>query len=131
MKFRLNINDKSFNYYALGDTNIVNSDVSMFFGALIGYKIFENKNLSIIPKFGVAFETIGLNLPDNVENPDKKTFDIGTMQLSIGLTAMRPIFKRNYIGLGINYHYSPYHLDKNLVTKFDNNLLSTELIFIL
>jgi len=32
IKFRININDGSFNYYALGDTNHVNSDVSIFFG---------------------------------------------------------------------------------------------------
>jgi len=129
MKLRLNINDKTFEYYALNDTINVNSKNSGFLGALIGFKIIENKNLSLIPKFGIALETIEFDLPDNVQNPDNKIFNIGTLQLSIGLTAMTPIFRRNYIGLGISYHYSPYQLDKNLVTKIDNNVLSTELIF--
>lgn len=129
MKYRLNINDKSFKYFALEDTINVNSAYSLILGVLIGYKVYETKKLSLIPKFGIAFESIEFGLPNYVQNPDKKTFNISTFQLSIGLTAMKPIFRRNYIGLGISYHYSPYQLDKNLVTKIGNNLLSTELIF--
>lgn len=130
LKFRININDNSFKYYALGDTNNVNSDVSIFGGALIGYKIYESKNLILVPKFGIGVEVVGTGISENKNNSQNKTYhDIETVHLSLGLSAMTPVFKKNYIGLGINYHYCPYSIDKNLLTKFDNNLFSTELFW--
>jgi hypothetical protein len=130
IKFRININDGSFNYYALGDTNHVNSDVSIFFGGLIGYKIYECKKFILIPKFGVGLESVSTGISEKMNNSQDKTYhDIETIHFSFGLSAMTPVFRKSYIGIGINYHYCPYQFDTNLYTKFDNNLISTEIFW--
>jgi hypothetical protein len=128
IKFRININDKSFNYYALGDTNNVNSDVSVFFGGLIGYKIYESKKLVLVPKFGIGLESVDTGISEKEsKNEDETYYNIETIHLSLGLSAMTPVFRKSYIGVGINYHYCPYNTDHDLLTEFSNHLISTEL----
>jgi len=130
IKFRMNINDDSFYYYALQDTNFVNSDVSIFFGGLFGYKIFENEKLILVPKFGLGLESVSTKISEKKKNTQDITYhNIETIHLSFGLSAMTPVFKKSYLGLGINYHYCSYQLDKNLLTKFDNNLMSAEIFW--
>lgn len=130
IKFRININDGSFNYYALGDTNHVNSDVSIFGGVLIGYKIYESKKIILVPKFGIGIESVGTGISEKKNNSQDKTYhDVETIHLSFGLSAMTPVFRKSYVGVGINYHFCPYQLDKNLYTKFENNLISTEIFW--
>lgn len=130
MKIRININDDSFNYYALGDTNHVNSDVSIFFGGLVGYKFYESKKLILISKFGLGLESVSTGISETKKNSQDKTYhDIETFHFSLGLSALTPVFQKNYIGIGINYHFCPYQIDKNLLTEFDNNLISTEIFW--
>ena len=127
-KFRLNLNDGSFKYYAKGDTNQVNSATSIFLGGLIGYKIYESDKLILVPKLGIGLESVDTGITEKGKNSDtEKSKDIETLHLSLGMSAMTPVFKTSYIGIGINYHYCPYQWDKNLLTKLDNNLLSTEI----
>lgn len=130
MKVRLNINDDSFNYYALGETNLVNSDYSIFFGGLIGYKIYESKNMILMPKFGIGLESIDTGLSEKKKNSaDTTYYNIETIHLSLGFSAMIPVFNKSYLGFGINYHYCPYQLDAGLINKFDNDLISTEIFW--
>lgn len=130
MKFRMNINDASFNYYALGDTNYVNSAVSVFFGGSIGYKIYESEKLILVPKLGIGLESVDTGISEQLTNSqEEKEHDIETIHLSLGLSAMTPVFKRSYVGIGFNYHYCPYQWDKNLLNKFENNLVSAEVFW--
>jgi hypothetical protein len=130
IKFRFNINDGSFNYFALGDTNFVNSDLSIFFGGTIGYKIYESEKLILIPKVGIGLESVDTGLSEPINNSQEtKEFDIETLHLSFGLSAMTPVLRRSYLGVGLNYHYCPYQWDKNLLNKFENNLLSAEVFW--
>lgn len=130
MKIRININDGSFNYYALGDTNHVNSDFSVFFGGLVGYKIYESEKLILVPKFGIGLESVSTGISERKNNSQDKTYhDIETFHFSFGLSAMTPVFRKDYVGIGINYHYCPYQIDKNLYTKLGNNLISTEIFW--
>jgi len=130
IKLRLNISDRSFDYYALGDTNNVNSDVSIFFGGLVSYKLYESEKLILLPKLGIGLESVDTGLSEKKGNSDDKEYhDIETIHLSLGLSAMTPIFRKSYLGLGINYHFCPYGLDDNLHTDFDNNLISAELFW--
>lgn len=129
-KIRININDDHFNYYAMGDTNYVNSETTLFLGALVGYKIYESKKLILMPKFGIGLESVSTGLSEAKKNSEDKTYhNSETIHLSLGLSAMTPVFRKSYIGIGINYHYCPYQTDKKLLTKFDNNLISTELFY--
>ena len=119
LKFRLNMNDKPFDYQAFGTLNSVNSDVSIFLGGLFSYKLFDTERLKLLPKFGIGLEVIETGLSSEDEPGvklanDKEYHDLRTIHLSFGITAMTPIFKKRYLGFGINYHYCPYGLDQNL-----------------
>ncbi len=130
MKFRININDESFDYYALGDTNNVNSDASVFFGAIFRYKLYESEKFIVLPSARIGVESVSTGLSEKKANSDEKEYhDVTTVHLSLGISAMTPIFRKSYIGLGLNYHFCPYGLDNNLHTDFDNNLVSAELFW--
>jgi len=130
MKIRININDDSFIYYALDDSNKVNSDVSVFFGVQFGYKIAASKNLILIPKIGIGLETVDTGIESSSYEEEESTYyNLETAHFSIGLTAMKPVFKKGYTGIGINYHYCPYQIDNNLLTKIYPHLFSAELVY--
>ncbi|MEN8929453.1 MAG: hypothetical protein ABF242_03150 [Flavobacteriales bacterium] len=130
MKFRINTNDQSFDYYANEDTNSVNSEATFFVGALFSYKIYESEKLMLFPKVGIGLEAVQTKIPDEQENSDNNSYhSIETLHLSIGFSAMTPVFNRNYLGLGINYHYSPYNSDDNLLTEINPSQISAELFF--
>jgi hypothetical protein len=129
MKIRINTNDQDFTYYALGKPNLVNSDMSVYIGGFLGYKLFENKTLTIIPKLGAGLESVNTGLSQQINNHEEEYFNVETLHLSLGISLMLPISAKNYIGIQLDYNYSPYELDKNLVTSFDNNALSCEFFF--
>jgi len=129
-KFRININDQSFQYYALGTTNTVNSGASFFLGTIVGYKIFESKNLIITPKVGIGLESVSTGLYEKKDNNNNDVYySVETMHLSAGISFMKPIFRKNYYGIEFTYHYCPYGWDKNLLTPFNNSSFSGELFF--
>ena len=123
VKFRININDKDFDYFALGEMHNVNSDVSIFFGGLIGYKIYESKQLVLIPKFGVGLESVDTGISEkNDKGDDTKYHNVETIHLSLGMSALTPIFRKQHLGFELSYHYTPYQLVENLHTKFNNKI---------
>lgn len=130
MKIRAHVNDKNFDFIALGDTNNVNSDLGFLVGLSLGYKVYESKQFSLIPKIGIGLEYIDTGLEGySDQSNEPEYYNIETLHTSFGIAIMKPIFRRNYIGLEINYHYCPYNWEKNLVTKFDNSAYSAEIIF--
>jgi len=128
-KLRFNINDESFKYYESNQINEVNSPSSAFFGIQAGYKLLQSKHLIIIPKAGFGVESVSTGLETTSKNSDDSFSAIETLHLSIGMSALSPLMYKGYIGFGINYHYCPYHLDKNLLTQIDNHLISAEMFY--
>ncbi len=127
VKVRYNNSDKDFQYSAKGDTILVNSNYTIFFGAFVGYKIFDNKEFIILPKIGIGLESVNAKplQKKNYDEPD--TYEINTLHLSLGLSVIKKIFTYRYIGIQFNYHYCPYQFNKNLLTSFNNNLFSCEI----
>ncbi len=129
-KIRINLNDNEFKYYALGDTNLVNSGTSIFLGGFLGYTLFSNDKITIIPKIGIGLEDVDTGLSRDKDNSDQtEYFNLKTIHLSGGITAMVPVRIANFIGLGLSYHYCPYQWDKNLYTKISNHQISAELFY--
>jgi hypothetical protein len=132
VKLRLNINDKSFDYYALEKVNTVNSNTAIFGGFIGSYKLFEtNKNL-ILGKIGLGAENVltGLSIKTKTGSSyENESFDLETIHLSVGFSYAKTIKFSKYIGVGINYHLTPYGWDKNLKTKLDNSALSLETFY--
>ena len=130
IKMRINMNDKNFEYDALEQLNTVNSNMSTQMGINMGYKIFENDKLIIIPKIGVGFESVDTGLSeDKGDNQSKDYFNLKTVHLSGSIATMIPIFKTKYIGVELGYHYTPYQLDQNLATPIDTSAISAELLY--
>ncbi len=131
IKYRLNLWDNHFDFYALDKTNNADSNSSAFLGVLIGYKIYESKNIIVLPKFGIGAETVDTGISDNEnnDNSNRSYYNVETIHFSLGLTVMTPIFKTSHLGFGINYHYCPYSLEKDLYTTFNENLLSAEVFW--
>lgn len=127
IKARININDKNFNYYALGDTNNVNSESSIFFGGIFGYQVYKNQKLRIIPKVGIGIESVDTGISEKKSRDETKYYDVETIHLSAGISLMVPVLKRNYIGIELNYHFTPYQLVDNLHTKFNSSAISSEI----
>jgi len=129
-KFRRNIHDDSFDYFALEKNNQVNSKYSLFFGGLVGYKVIESEKLILTPKFGLGFETVDTGISEKKRNSAEETsYNLETANFTVGISAMTPVFRRSYLGIGINYHFCPYNLDKNLLTKIESNLMSIEIFW--
>ena len=130
---KFNTNDKDFLYYAYDKINTVNSKTTIFLDIYTGYKLYDGKKLIFIPKLGIGYESMGTGLWEwiiNEYDEDIKEYNnLETINLSAGFSAMTPIFAKNYIGLSLNYHYSPYHRNKKLHTKINNNALNCELFF--
>lgn len=130
IKFRINRNDKSFYYYALGDTNYVNSDESVFFGGIFRYSLYNKPKLRVSSDLGVGLESVSTGLSKQKDHStEKEYYHLRTIHLSFGFSAITPIYGNHSIGLGINYHYCPYQLDRNLHSTIDNNLMSVEVFW--
>ena len=130
---KFNIDDEDFLFYAHNNINTVNSKATLFLDAYVGYKIYDNKKLILIPKLGIGFDSTGTGQKEwtiNEENEEViKYLNLETFNFSAGLSAMIPIFAKNYIGLSLSYHYTPYNINKKLHTEFNNNAMNLELFF--
>ncbi len=130
ISFRVNNNSEPFKYNISGDTMTTKSELTFLFGGTIGYKIFENKHIMMVPKFGIGGEGVGTELSKiNTKTQEKESVGISALHLSLGMTAYIPVISRQYLGIGLTYHFCPYNLDKNLITKFDQHAVSFDVSF--
>ncbi len=130
LKVRFNMNDRTFNYYAMDRLNEVDSKSNLNFGFSVSRRINRSEKFRIYPKAGLGLEVIHTGLSERKNGEDEDThYDLTTFNLTTGFLFLSPIHKRDYLGLGINYHLCPYGLDKNLKTPISNSLLSTELVY--
>ena len=130
VKVRVNVNDKPFDYYAMGEVNEVDSDYGILIGTTAGYKVFDNEKFIVLSKAGVGVEIINTGLSESKEDCEEDTYyDLEMVHLTAGIAVMTPVFKSSNIGMGLNYHFCPYGLEKKLKTPIENNLVSTELFF--
>lgn len=130
LNLTINTNNKHFNYIAMGDTNRVKSDVTVMFGAAAGLKLIEKKNLTIFAKFGAGLVNVDTGLSETKPGKDEtKYYSVSAFHGSGSLSALVPVFRKNYLGLELSWHYCPYQMDKKLLTRFDNHSVSTQLFF--
>lgn len=128
-KVRVNINDKSFEYFALDSTNIVNSESSICMGAWVGRYLVKSEKLNWSLKSGFGYEAVETGISEKINEDETKSHDIETVNWSVGSAVSVPVFRKAFIGVGFNYHFCPYNLDKNLQTKLNQHLYSVETFF--
>lgn len=133
LKFRFSYNPKEFNFFAMNQLQTVKSHTVINVGANVGYQILDlpigSKTVIIHPKVGLGFDFINTGLYEEVGEEEYNYYNPTTLHLSMGVSALFPIFKTSYIGLGFYYHYIPYHWDKRVRSKMDENYLSGEIFW--
>ncbi|NQD69130.1 hypothetical protein HP439_00150 [Sphingobacterium shayense] len=142
VKFRVNSNDRAFDYVLYDEVQTVNSTVSLGFGGNLGYKIFDNDKFIIAPKIGLYYETTNTGLSEVTDSYyyDDYYYDdydqgtssiryhnVNTMRTTLGVSFMRHLAKKKYIGVEGAYHYIPYDWDKNLLTSIQPNYASLQM----
>lgn len=126
-RVRINNNDEDFNYVAFDEINTVNAESSTYLGGFVGYKIYDAKKIIIYPKIGIGLDSVDTGLVKKHKHTDDEYLDVEVVHLSTGFSLMTPIFNSTYLGVELTYHYTPYQLDKNLLTEFHTNAFSAEL----
>lgn len=141
IKFRFHHGDSTFVYDAMGKLNDVDPDEGIFGGLIVGYKLYDKKNWIMQSRLGLGIESIDTGLeeqvsksqPTNAFSPtssndsDTKYYDLETLHSSLGLSIMKGIGKKKYVGATVDIHLTPYGFDKRLKTKLDNTAVSAEL----
>jgi len=137
-KVRINTNDKEFEYELNNEIEIVRSTASLSLGGAVGYKIFDNDKIIIAPKAGLFLEmaTTGLSEVretyyddgyDYYESEYLRYYHVNTMRATLGISAMRRLSDKTYIGLETAYHFIPYNWDGSLLTSIQPNYGSLQL----
>jgi hypothetical protein len=136
MKVRIHNNDQGFDYYAMGQTNNVNSSSALFLGLVTGVKHYDTRKFMVQSRYGLGLEVINTGLKEKVRsgggstsNDDYDYHDLETLHTSVGLAAFRSINNGRHIGVEVGLHFCPYQLDRNLQTPLDNIAASGELFF--
>ncbi|MHC8948218.1 hypothetical protein [Sphingobacterium hungaricum] len=138
IKVRINSNDRDFDYMLRDEIYTINSKATYLMGGSIGYKVYDDEKYIIYPKIGIAFESTNTGLAETIyddnsydEYGDPTSYtrynNLNTVNFAPGVTFMRYIAGKTFMGLNVNYHYSPYHLNNNLQTEIFNSYSSVEL----
>ncbi len=92
--------------------------------------VYESERLIVVPRLGIGLESVDTGITEKKGNSeDVASHNIETIHLSFGVSLMMQVFRRSYFGAGVNYHYCSYHLNKNHLTRFENNLISAEVFW--
>lgn len=141
LKVRINSNDRSFDYVLYNEIEHVNSTASFSIGGNVGVKVFDNDKYIIFPKAGIYYDMTSTGL---TEYSDGYYYDeygyeqssgsvrynnVNTMRTTLGLSVMRHIDRKKYIGLEFAYHYVPYNWDNSLLTNIQPNYASAQIFF--
>lgn len=139
IKVRINSSDRDFQYLLYNETMDVNSAASFSVGGNVGYKALDRGKFMLIPKLGIGWEVISTGLSETVYNDNyvdeygdgssTRFHNVNTLHLGASLAGMYRVSRKNYIGLEIGYHYTPYQWDSNLITDIYNHYGSVELFF--
>lgn len=137
LKIRVNSNDRDFDYMLRDEIYTINSKATYFMGGSVGYKVYDNEKYIIYPKIGIAFESTNTGLSETIYNDnsydeygDQTSYtrynNLNTVNFAPGVTFMRYVAGKTFMGLNVNYHYSPYHMNNNLETEIFNSYASVE-----
>lgn len=134
---RFLLNDKDFEFYAYDSINVTNATAGVLFGLNLKKEYYVSNELAFNINSG-----IGVNMIDtDIERPQEewgydqngkatnRYYGVETFDLTIGLGFRKRIFNTNSIGMELNYHYSPYQIDEDLVNNFGDQYVSLVFVY--
>lgn len=139
VKLQINSGSRNFEYQLDESLEDINSDLSFYIGADVGFVAWQRKKIMLIPKIGLGFKSVSTGLSENtyVESSWYDKYEdasgmvyhnVNTMDLSFSIAGLQHLHKRKYIGLQASYHLIPYNWDKNLKTDIFSHYGSLDLI---
>lgn len=137
-KVRLNSNSREFEYELYDEVEMVKSPASLMLGGSVGYKFLDLGNFLLLGKVGIAYEGASTGLSETTywnyydeygQNASTTFHYVSTYNLSPGISAMKHVKGRTFIGVQANYHYSPYNNYRRLLTPIASDYVSFELFF--
>ena len=131
VKIRVNSNDRAFDYLLYDEIETVNSSVSLSFGGNLGYKIFDNEKYSTgLSEVTDSYYYDDYYYDDYEQGTSSVRYhNVNSMRTSLGVSVMRHLAKKKYIGIEGAYHYISYDWEKNLLTSIQPNYGSLQMFF--
>ncbi len=133
LDFKINYNPKPFDFYALDVINEVKPATIFNIGGYINYRLFGIRcglnKIYIIPKAGFGFDFISTGIFEEVGQEEYNYYNPTTINITLGINTLIPLLKTSYLGIGINYHYIPFNLDKRVKTPLESHFISGEVFW--
>lgn len=129
-KYKFDLNDKTYEYFAKGKTNTVNSSSSYFSALGANYKLYENTQFILSTKLEAGLNSMNTKIVEYKTNPvDTISHKIRPIYFSLGISGMTAVLKKHYLGIDILWYYIPYERNKKLITPIPPNYLTAELFY--
>ena len=113
------------------DTVLTDTDVGIFLGCAMNYKIISKNKWKIFPKISFGLDLMDTDVLKEVTNEEDvdEYYHITTFNLGCGCSFLYQVFDKHSFGVEINYHYVPYSIDIDLLSVFTSDFLSVNLIY--
>lgn len=129
MQVRMNVNNNEFEIKAKSDTISTNSDFGIFIGGIVSYNVYTKNKWQIHPNIGIGWDILETDVVKYETKDETTYYDLSAINLSAGFSILYELLINKYVGLGLNYHFIPYHTDDNYYTRFSSDYLTLNLIY--
>lgn len=129
--FRINMMSEDFRIKTQMDTLYTDSDIGAFLGGAVGYEIYSKKKWKLIPKLCIGADILNTDVlkEQSIEEDTEEYYTITTFNLGFGINLYYLVYKNHAIGIDINYHYTPYLIDRDLFSNLTSDFLTLNLIY--
>lgn len=133
-KFRTHSKAPAFDFVYKEEIREVESKSSHVIALGVGYKLLDKSRFIILPKINLGYGFIWTGLSETVYGEDDDGNETETMRFrnvqtlhsSLGISIMRHIAKKTYIGIESNVHLVPYKWDSRLKSDIPSKYASFE-----
>ncbi len=130
---RVPFNKPTFVFTADDSVYTANNNTGFNFSVNMVYeKQFENKNyLRFFSGIGFDLLNTGVETKKSREsNSDEKSYwGIGTFSIPFGVGIRRNLSYQKTTGFDLSYNYTPYNIDKKLITNLSGNYITANIFF--
>lgn len=133
-KFRIHSKSPAFEFLYKDDIYDIESNSSHVLSIGAGYKLLDKHKFIILPKLNLGYGIIWTGLSETVygeddegnETESTRFRNVQTLHSSFGISVMRHIRNKTYIGIESNVHLIPYKWDSNLRSPIPSKYASFE-----
>lgn len=133
-KARFHSSAKPFDFVYKEDIRSVEAKTSHVISLGLGAKVFDRKGFVILPKVNLGYGFIWTGLSETQYEEDEygneyeslRYTNVSTMHTTLGVSFLKLVSRKTYVGLETNLHLIPYNWDSNLKTPIPSRYASIE-----